>query len=159
MEGTSLQKGYNGRVFCILVLVFADLVINGVADFDPLPNAEWYLPIIWVACVAAARLFLPRRRPPAPNRFPLFHTRLPAAARRVHYGIQLLILIMIFMLFSSAYLFQVGLVWLQVREFRPLLLGMLAYALIYAAYAAVKLVRCSAAARARKGARPSLAPP
>jgi hypothetical protein len=46
---------------------------------------------------------------------------------------------MVFMLFSGAYLFQVGLVGLQVREFRPLLLGMLCYALLYGAYAAVKL--------------------
>ena len=53
---------------------------------------------------------------------------------------------MVFMLFSGAYLFQVGLVGLQVREFKSLLGGMLLYALVYAAYAAVKLVRCSVVA-------------
>jgi hypothetical protein len=67
------------------------------------------------------------------------HPQPPASLCSVQFGIQLLILIMVFMLFSGAYLFQVGLVGLQVREFRPLLLAMLCYALIYGAYAAVKL--------------------
>ena len=45
------MDNYNGRVAFIMALIVADLVINGVADFDPLPSADWYLPIIWVACV------------------------------------------------------------------------------------------------------------
>jgi hypothetical protein len=52
----SLQSSYNGRVIAIMALILADLVINGVADFDPLPSADWYLPIIWVACVENAPL-------------------------------------------------------------------------------------------------------
>ena len=51
MQASATQSGFNSKVLLIFLLVIADLVINGVADFDPLPRSDWFLPIIWVGCV------------------------------------------------------------------------------------------------------------
>ena len=70
----------------------------------------------------------------------------------VQVALQVINLLLIFMLFSGTYLFQVGLVGVQVREFRGLLGCALLYLLVYIAYAAYKIVR----ARCRA---PPLLPP
>ena len=59
----------------------------------------------------------------------------------VQVALQVINLLLIFMLFSGTYLFQVGLVGVQVREFRGLLGCALLYLLVYIAYAAYKIVR------------------
>ena len=59
----------------------------------------------------------------------------------VQFAIQVVNLLLIFMLFSGTYLFQVGMVGVQVREFRGLLALAFLYLVIYTAYAAHKLVR------------------
>lgn len=57
----------------------------------------------------------------------------------VQFFIQLLNLTFFTMLLFDTYLFQVGLVGVLVQEFRGLLVGLGAYAVVYASYAAVKL--------------------
>ncbi len=68
----------------------------------------------------------------------------------VQVAVQVINLLLVFMLFSGTYLFQVGLVGVQVREFRGLLLGALAYLPVYIAYAAYKIVR----GQSQQGAMP-----
>lgn len=55
---------------------------------------------------------------------------------------QLLNFLMLFMLFFGTYLFQVGLIGVLVREFKATLYVMPLYTIVYAAYAACKLVSC-----------------
>jgi hypothetical protein len=59
--------------------------------------------------------------------------------------LQLLNGVMLFMLFSGTYLFQVGLIGVLVREFATVLAAMLGYAVVFSAYAAVKIVRAARA--------------
>lgn len=66
---------------------------------------------------------------------------LPLVWVGVQFGLQLLNAILLFMLFFGTYLFQVGLIGVLLREFRGVLAALAAYAVLFAAYAAVKLVR------------------
>ena len=59
----------------------------------------------------------------------------------VQLALQVVNLLLVFMLFSGTYLFQVGLVGVQVREFCSLLGCALAYTAVYVAYAGYKCVR------------------
>jgi len=54
-------------------------------------------------------------------------------------AIQILNLLLIFLLFFSTYLFQVGLISEVIREFRAILYVMLLYLVVYGIYAGVKL--------------------
>lgn len=76
----------------------------------------------------------------------------------VQLALQLVNLLLVFMLFSGTYLFQVGLVGVQVREFCSLLGCALAYTAVYVAYAGYKCVRCAGARAARSAAPPIRAP-
>ena len=76
----------------------------------------------------------------------------------VQLALQLVNLLLVFMLFSGTYLFQVGLVGVQVREFCSLLGCALAYTAVYVAYAGYKCVRCAGARAARSAAPPFRAP-
>lgn len=66
--------------------------------------------------------------------------RLPQVWVGVQLGLQLMNAILLFMLFFGTYLFQVGLIGVLLREFRGVLAAMAAYAVLFSAYAAVKLV-------------------
>jgi len=59
----------------------------------------------------------------------------------VQLALQVVNLLLVFMLFSGTYLFQVGLVGVQVREFCSLLGCALAYTAVYVSYAGYKCVR------------------
>ena len=60
---------------------------------------------------------------------------------RVQFLIQIIVFLLVFMMFLSTYLFQVGLLENLQREFRPILITLPAYFLVFIAYFAVKLVR------------------
>ena len=67
----------------------------------------------------------------------------PSFMPYVFFGVQLAIqiinILLIFMLFAGTYLFQVGLVGVQVREFRGLLACAVAYLGVYVAYGGYKI--------------------
>ena len=77
----------------------------------------------------------------------------------VQLALQVVNLLLVFMLFSGTYLFQVGLVGVQVREFCGLLGCALAYMAVYVTYAAYKCVRVrrrgAPRGRRRRGAAPA----
>ena len=65
---------------------------------------------------------------------------LPYIFASTQVGIQVINLVLIFMLFSGTYLFQVGLLNIQLREFKWHLVGVLLYLVIFICYVSIKLV-------------------
>lgn len=123
-----VKTNYTSKVWLIYLVTLADLIFNGIADHNLLSASDKVLPTVWVGCVLAD--LQPYRTH--------FHV-LIAPSCSVQFFIQLLNLTFFTMLLFDTYLFQVGLVGVLVQEFRGLLLGLGAYAVVYTSYAAVKL--------------------
>ncbi len=58
------KSGYIAKVALVYVLTFADLVINGVADHNEVPEAIGWIPFAWIGCVPRRRL---KRTPEPPS--------------------------------------------------------------------------------------------
>ncbi len=42
------KTGYVAKVALVYLLTFGDLIINGVADHNQVPNAANWIPYVWV---------------------------------------------------------------------------------------------------------------
>jgi hypothetical protein len=143
------RTGYLAKVGLIYVLCLGDLVINGIADHNQIPDVASFIPFVWIGCVCVGwerggewervghgPLSFRIARPLTAPRLPL---SLPPSPRSVQFAIQILNLLLLFLLFFGTYLFQVGLLGEVFREFRPALIAMTLYLGVFSAYAGTKL--------------------
>jgi hypothetical protein len=147
------RTGYLAKVGLIYVLCLGDLVINGIADHNQIPDAASFIPFVWIGCVCGVgeerggewerevgngplsfRIAQPLTAPRVPHPCPS-----PHSPRSVQFAIQILNLLLLFLLFFGTYLFQVGLLGEVFREFRPALIAMTLYLGVFSAYAGTKL--------------------
>lgn len=132
---SSIKSSFTFKVAVVSLLCLADIAVNAIADHKTswpdsyTPFALMGVQLMFQLCVLRRRATTrARRTTPAPTPTPT-----PTSSPRS------VAFIMLLMLFSGTYLFQVGLLNVLFHEFRGTMLSMGLYLVVYVIYMAVKI--------------------